>query len=333
MSQLRRDPITGRWIIVDISDPKGPSSFELKPQEKKGGVCPFCTGNEKMTPPESEAIRKAKTKPDTPGWSVRVVPNKFPALTIEGSLEKRGVGLYDMISGVGAHEVIIEHPDHNKDLADLTKNEIRDVIFKYRSRSLELEKDDRFKYILIFKNHGAGAGASLEHTHTQLVALPIVPKRVLEELKGASNYFGYRERCVFCDMIAQELQDKIRVISQNEHFVAFCPFVPRFPFETWILPKAHNQHFRSIDDKKAVSMAAILKDTLTRLKKVLKDPAYNFIIHTAPVRDGINEEFHWHLEIMPKLTNVAGFEWGSGFYMNPTSPELAAEYLRKGKGE
>ncbi len=331
MSQLRRDPITGRWIIVNISNPKKPEEFDLRPEVKKGGVCPFCAGNEKMTPPELEAVRNRRTKPNTPGWSVRVVPNKFPALRIEGDLDKRGIGVYDMSNGVGAHEVIIETPDHQRDMADLSQHEIRNIIFKYRSRSMDLEKDSRFKYMLIFKNHGESAGASLEHTHTQIVALPIVPKRVREELKGARNYFGYRERCVFCDMIAQELQDKTRLVSENEHFVAFCPFVPRFAFETWIVPKTHNQNFKSIDDGRVDDMAAILKDTLMRLKKALKNPPYNFIIHTAPVRDGLSEDYHWHLEIMPKLTQVAGFEWGSGFYINPTSPELAAKYLKEAR--
>lgn len=328
MSQFRRDPITGRWIIVNISDPQRPREFDLGPQVKKGGICPFCEGNEKMTPPEVDAVRSAKSKPDTKGWSVRVVPNKFPALTIEGELDKRGIGLYDMCNGVGEHEVIIETPDHERDMADLSQGELRNVIFKYRSRSLDLEKDRRIKYILIFKNHGASAGASLEHTHTQVIGLPIVPKRVIEELKGSSNYFGYRERCVFCDIIANERQEKLRIVSENDDFLAFCPFVPRFAFETWIVPKAHSPDFKSIDDKKINSMAGILKDTLMKIKKVLKDPPYNFIIHTAPVRDGLNEEFHWHLELMPKLTNVAGFEWGSGFYINPTSPELAAKCLR-----
>lgn len=330
MSQFRRDPITGRWIIVDISEPKAPEAFGLKPQVKTGGLCPFCPGNEKMTPPEIEAIRYGNTTPNAPGWSVRVVSNKFPALRIEGNLDRHGIGIYDMSDGVGAHEVIIESPDHNRDLADLSQGEIRNVIFKYRSRSLDLEKDPRFKYILIFKNHGAQAGASLEHSHTQLVALPIVPKRVAEELKGAEDYFNYKERCVFCDMITQEIQDKVRVVSENANFIAFCPFVPRFAFETWILPKIHDQHFKSIDDRRVEDFAAILKDTLARIKKVLKDPPYNFIIHAAPIRDGRNEEFHWHLEIMPTLTKVAGFEWGSGFYINPTSPEIAAKYLKEG---
>ncbi|MFC1509292.1 galactose-1-phosphate uridylyltransferase [Candidatus Omnitrophota bacterium] len=328
MSQLRRDPITGRWIIVNISDPQAPGDFELNPQVKKGGVCPFCTGNEKMTPPEVDAVRKDKSKPDTPGWSVRVVPNKFPALKIQGGLDKRGIGLYDMCNGVGEHEVIVETTEHNRDMADLSQRELKDVISEYRLRSLDMEKDERIKYVLIFKNHGEPAGASLEHTHTQVVGLPIIPKRVKEELKGSSNYFDYRERCVFCDMIAQEQQDKLRIVSENKDFIAFCPFVPRFAFETWIVPKTHDQNFKSINDKRMSSMASILKDTLTKIKKVLKDPPYNFIIHTAPVRNGSNEEFHWHLELMPKLTNVAGFEWGSGFYINPTSPEFAAKCLR-----
>ncbi|MBU1006706.1 MAG: galactose-1-phosphate uridylyltransferase [Candidatus Omnitrophica bacterium] len=331
MSQLRRDPVTGRWIIVNISNSKTPEQYDLKPQVKKGGTCPFCPGSEKMTPPEIEAVRNKNTKPNTPGWSVRVVSNKFPALTIEGELDNHGIGIYDMSNGIGAHEVIVETTDHYKDLADLSIDEIKDVISKYRSRMSDLEKDPRFKYMLIFKNHGAPAGASLEHTHTQMVALPIVPKRVSEELKGASNYFGYRERCVFCDMIEQETHDKLRVVSENKDFISFCPFVPRFAFETWILPKRHDQNFHSISDEEIKEMAEVLKDTLVRLKKLLKDPPYNFIIHTAPVSDGANDHYHWHLEIMPKLTNVAGFEWGSGFYINQTSPESAAKYLKEVK--
>ncbi len=331
MSQYRRDPITGRWIIVDISEPKNHQQFELAPLTKKGGTCPFCEGNEKMTPPEVEAVRDEKSQPNSPGWSVRVVSNKFPALRIEGNLDKRGIGLYDMSNGVGAHEVIIETTEHYKDLADLSPHQIRNVIFKYRSRSLDLERDVRFQYILLFKNHGEKAGASLEHTHTQLVALPIVPKRVREELKGAREYYNYRDRCVFCDMINQEKEDKVRIIQENNHFISFAPFVSRFPFEVWILPKIHNPHFKSIDDNSADDLAVILKDALARIKTLLKDPAYNFIIHTSPIRNGMNEEFHWHLEIMPKLTTVAGFEWGSGFYINPTSPEEAAKCLKEVK--
>jgi len=331
MPELRKDPIIGRWVIISTERAKRPKDFKISHTDKKEGLCPFCTGNEKMTPPELEAVRDSNTKPDTPGWSVRVVPNKFPAFEMKGNLDKRSIGLYDVCDGVGAHEVIIETPDHDKDLADLTESYIKDVIFKYRTRSLYLEKDPRVKYILIFKNHGEAAGASLEHTHSQLITLPIIPKRVNEELKGASDYFSEKKKCVFCDMIQQESQDRVRIISQSKNFIAFCPFASRFAFETWIMPKTHNHDFNSIDDKKVGGLASILKDSLIRLKKVLNDPAYNFIIHTAPVRDGVNKEFHWHIEIMPKLTNVAGFEWGSGFYINPTSPEVAAKHLREVK--
>jgi len=331
MPELRKDPITGRWVIISIERASRPKDFKISHTDKKEGPCPFCPGSEKMTPPELEAVRGLNTKPDTPGWSVRVIPNKFPAFEMKGNLDKRNIGLYDVCDGVGAHEVIIETPDHNKDLADLTKSEIKDVIFKYRARSIDLAKDARVKYILIFKNHGESAGASLEHTHSQLITLPIIPKRVNEELKGASDYFSEKKKCVFCDMILQESKDKLRIISQNEDFIAFCPFASRFAFETWIMPKNHNHDFKSIDDKKIVGLASILKDSLIKLKKVLNDPAYNFIIHTAPVKNGVSEGYHWHIEIMPKLTNVAGFEWGSGFYINPTSPEIAAKHLREVK--
>ncbi len=329
MPELRKDPIMGRWVIISTERAKRPKDFKVSHIDKKEGDCPFCTGNEKMTPPELEAVRDSSSKPDTPGWSVRVVPNKFPAFEMKGNLDKRNIGLYDVCDGVGAHEVVIETPDHNKDLADLTENEIKNVIFKYRTRSVYLAEDSRVKYILIFKNHGESAGASLEHTHSQLITLPIIPKRVNEEIEGASDYFSEKERCVFCDMIHQESSDKVRIISENEDFIAFCPFASRFAFETCIMPKKHNYDFKSINDKSVEALASIFKDSLIRLKKALNDPAYNFIIHTAPVRDGVNKEYHWHIEIMPKLTNVAGFEWGSGFYINPTSPEVAAKHLKE----
>ncbi len=329
MAELRRDPVTGRWIIVNTENPKLPKDFEIEQHIKKGGTCPFCIGNEHLTPPEIEAIRQKGTKPNTPGWVTRVVPNKFPALQIEGDLDRRGIGIYDMSNGVGAHEVIIENPDHDKTIADLADEEVQNVIWTCRNRSVDLKGDARFKYILIFKNYGEPAGASLEHSHSQLIALPIVPKRVLEELKGSSQYFEYKERCVFCDMIAQELQDIDRIIAENKSFLAFSPFVSRFPYEVWIIQKEHEPDFTSIDKERVLDLARILREVLLRIKKTLHDPSYNFILHTAPIRDGIREDYHWHIEIMPMLTRVAGFEWGSGFYINPTPPEIAAKFLRE----
>jgi UDPglucose--hexose-1-phosphate uridylyltransferase len=332
MSELRRDPIVGRWVIVDTDHPNKPEDFIYEPNIIKGGLCPFCYGNEGLTPPEIEAIREFNTPANTPGWQVRVVPNKFPALQIEGDLDKRGLGIYDMSNGVGTHEILIESPYHNKDIVDLLNTEIEKFISMYCRRALDLVKDKRFKYIMIFKNYGASAGASLEHSHTQIIALPMVPKNPMEEIKGAFNYFDYRERCIFCDMIRQESQEKERVILENKYFIAFCPYVSRFPFEIWIIPKKHNGLFCHLAPEELPSLAIILQDCIRRVKKIFPDVSYNYIIHSSPVNgDGGIEYYHWHIEFMPKLTRTAGFEWGSGFYITPITPELAANYLREEK--
>jgi len=329
MSELRRDPVGGRWVIVDTDHPTLAQDFEYEPQVYRGAVCPFCYGNESMTPPEIEVIREPGTAPNTPGWQVRVVSNKFPALGIEGDLDRRGIGIYDMSNGIGAHEVLVETPYHQKDICDLTNQEIESFLSMYCRRSNDLSKDKRFKYIMIFKNFGAAAGASLEHPHTQLIALPMVPKSVMEEIKGAHSYFEYRERCIFCDIIRQEKQEKERIILENNHFLSFCPFVSRFPFEIWIMPKMHSGHFCHMQPDEVPALAAILKETIAKLKAVFPGLSYNFTIHTSPINgDGNTEGYHWHLELMPKLTRVAGFEWGTGFYVVPTPPELAAKQLR-----
>jgi UDPglucose--hexose-1-phosphate uridylyltransferase len=264
---------------------------------------------------------------------VRVVPNKFPALQIGGDIDRRGIGIYDMSNGVGAHEVLIETPYHQKDISDLLNQEIENFLSMYCRRAIDLIKDRRFKYIMIFKNFGAAAGASLEHPHTQMVALPMVPKNVMEEIKGAHDYFEYRERCIFCDIIRQETQEKERIILENKYFLSFCPFVSRFPFEIWIVPKKHNGYFCHLPAEEIPSLASILKDTIAKLKKLFPNLSYNFIVHSSPINgDGRTEGYHWHIEFMPKLTRVAGFEWGSGFYIVPTPPELAAKYLREIQG-
>jgi UDPglucose--hexose-1-phosphate uridylyltransferase len=284
-----------------------------------------------MTPPEIEAYREDKSLPNTPGWLIRVIPNKFPALQIEGDLDKRGVGVFDMSGGIGAHEVIIETPEHNKTTAELTDVELQRVIWTYQNRGLDLHKDMRIKYSMIFKNQGDPAGASLEHPHSQLIALPMIPKNVHEELVGAKSYYEYKERCIFCDMIRQEIQEKERLIAENKRFLNFSPFVSRFPFEMWIIPKQHRSDFCTIQKEEISDLTKILKDALMRIKILLSDPSYNFIIHTSPFEDGDRADYHWHIEIMPRLMRVAGFEWGTGFYVNPTPPEIAAKYLKEVK--
>ena len=278
MPQLRKNPITREWVIVATERGKRPHDFVTEPQAQPTGKpanCPFCTGNEALTPPEVLAFRQPGTLPNTPGWWVRAVPNKFPALAIEGQLNKSGIGMYDQMNGVGAHEVIIETPEHNTTLGQMPLKQVLDVLWAYRSRYLDLRKDPRLKYILLFRNHGRVAGASLEHPHSQLIATPMVPKAAMEELEGAIRYEQYRDRCIYCDILREELSSGDRIVIENDDFVAFEPFASQYPFETWILPKAHASSFAYIPEPQQRSFAQTLKEALLRIQLCLGDPPYN----------------------------------------------------------
>lgn len=330
MSEFRRDPIIGQWVIVHTHDSWSSEKYEKDPHYIRQAVnCQFCPGKEHFTPPEIDAIRENGSTPNQPGWKVRVISNKFPALRVEGEIDRRHVGIYDVSNGVGAHEVVIETPDHHKGLADLEEGDVADVLKKYQSRMVDLARDRRFKYIIIFKNYGESAGTSVEHPHSQIIALPMVPEYVLKELSGARRYYEEHKRCLFCDIIEQEYRDKERIIAQNEEFIVFAPFAPRYPFECWILPKKHSSQFASIAEHERLSLAQLLKDCLARIKLCLSDPSYNFYLHVSPVNYEGEESYHWHLEIVPRLTQFSGFEWGSGYYVVRTSPEDAAQYLRE----
>lgn len=329
MSELRRDPIIGRWVIISTERGKRPTDFPKESSNGSGGPCPFDPGNEGLTPSEILAYGEPGRHKNGPGWWLRVIPNKFPALGIEGQINRQGEGMYDKMNGIGAHEVIVETPDHTKSLADLSNKQVEDVLWAYRDRVMDLKRDIRFEYALIFKNSGRAAGATLAHAHSQLIATPVVPKRVREEVNGSKSYYDYKERCVFCDIIKQEISLDIRVVAENDDFVAICPFASRFPFEVWVLPKVHDSDFEDIQKHCSVNLASMLKGVLGKLKNVLEDPPYNFVIHNAPLKENKLPHYHWHIEIIPKLTSVAGFEWGSGFYINPTPPEEAAKFLRE----
>lgn len=328
MPELRKDPIVGRWVIISTDRAKRPVSPKQEAAPSAGGFCPFCEGNEDKTPHEILAYRDRNSKPNERGWRVRVVPNKFPALQVEGDLQKRGDGIYDRMNGIGAHEVIIDCPFHETTLAHLSEDNIRDVLWVYRDRLVDLKKDHRLVFGMLFKNVGAAAGASVEHSHSQLIVTPIVPINVWEEMTGASEFFNYRGRCIYCDMIHQELDDEARIVLDTPNFVSFAPYASRFPFETWILPKNHNSHFENIHKIEVDELGTVLKTILLKLETALDKPAYNYIIHTAPFDTQALPHYHWHLEVIPRLTRVAGFEWGTGFYINPVPPEQAAEYLR-----
>jgi len=333
MPELRKDPITQEWVIIATERARRPSDFThltiAEPDKPEySPTCPFCPGKELMTPPEILAYR-AGANANIGDWWVRVVPNKFPALAIEGDLNKRGFGMYDMMNGVGAHEVIIETPKHNLDPAMMTNEQMAEVLWAYRERYLDLRKDPRFKYILIFRNHGKVAGASLEHPHSQLIATPMIPIDVQNEMQGGDTYFKFHDRCIWCDMVHQELGQATRVVSETDHFLAFEPFASKYPFETWLLPKAHQASFPAMTRERVEEFAVLVRETLGRISRCLNSPPYNYAIHTAPCTGEDSEVFHWHMVIMPRLTIAAGFEMGTGIFINVTSPEDAARYLRE----
>ncbi|HEX5110094.1 MAG TPA: galactose-1-phosphate uridylyltransferase [Vicinamibacterales bacterium] len=332
MSELRKDPVTGRWVIISTERRKRPNDFRLESVHvAPDPTCPFCEGHEHMTPRELLSHRRNGGSPNGPGWDLRVVPNQFPVLRVEGGLDRQGEGLFDKMNGIGAHEVIIETPRHEDTLATMTDAAIEQVLWAFQERLRDLKQDHRFRYIIIFKNHGAAAGASLDHSHSQLIALPIVPREVRDEVDGARAHFASKERCVFCDIIRQELADGRRVIADSPEMVAVAPYAPRFPFETWILPRRHQPRFEDGQRHEYAALARMLGDILRRMNRMLMSPPYNLLIHSAPMSEPA-DYYHWHVEIIPKLTKVAGFEWATGFYLNPTAPEEAAQVLRDARG-
>jgi UDPglucose--hexose-1-phosphate uridylyltransferase len=343
MSELRHEPISKRWVIIATERSRRPTDFSLAPTEMPSADnCPFCMGNESKTPPEISALRNG-TAPNTPGWTVRVIPNKYPALMIEGEPGRKGVGLYDKMRGIGAHEVIIESPDHTLNLCDMPVSQIEQILLVYQERLKDLMRDPRFKYCLIFKNHGAVAGASLAHPHTQLIATPVTPREVAIELENSKGHHQVKERCLICDLIQQEIETGERIVSIGESYVSYAPFASRFPFEIFFAPRMHSHSFAEVSHHEMAGIARGLKDTLLRLKTILRDPPYNFVLHTSPNQhtspkrsnywDTLPFDYHWHIEILPRLTRVAGFEWGTGFYINPTAPEEAAMFLREAEIE
>ncbi|PIE69775.1 MAG: galactose-1-phosphate uridylyltransferase [Deltaproteobacteria bacterium] len=329
MPELRKDPILGRWVIIARERSRRPTDFIVEDVSVKGGFCPLCAGNEKTTPNEVLAYGRAGTPANAPGWQFRVVPNKYPALVIEGDLDKQGEGLYDRMNGIGAHEVIVESPVHGDRFSDLPGEQMFLTFRGFQERLRDLAKDPRFRYVLVFKNHGRAAGASLEHSHSQLVALPVLPRMVSAELAGSLSYFNYKDRCIFCDIIRQEIQQDIRLICANDGFVTVAPFAPRSPFEMWILPRRHDSAYENQDEHSLHLLTAIFSESLRRLDACIPNVPYNFVLHTRPLNSEPLEHYHWHFEIVPKLTSIAGFEWGSGFYINPVPPEDTCRYLRE----
>jgi UDPglucose--hexose-1-phosphate uridylyltransferase len=331
--ELRKNLVTREWVIIAKGRGKRPSDFKGQ-AEQSGPVpehdasCPFCPGNEAMTPPEVFAMRDGSPR-DPSSWRVRVVPNKFAALRLDTSDRPREMGILTARDGFGAHEIIIETPRHDLDLWEMEGEEIESVIEAYRQRLLAYEARETLRHVLIFRNHGIRAGTSLAHPHSQLIAAPVMPRQLQLELRGAADYWEYLGRCAFCALIDAESRGDERTVLQTDHFIVVTAFAGRYPFETWVLPKRHAIRFADMSEAEAHDFALVLKETLGRFASCLDRPSYNYAIHTAPAAEHNIHAYHWHMEIFPRITTLGGFELGSDFYINIIAPEDAARYLRE----
>ncbi len=328
MPELRKDSIVNRWVIIAPQRAERPHDLVETSAPSHGGECPFCAGNEHHTPHEILALRSPGAAPDGLGWHVRVVPNKYPAVTGDSTLCVDAASGQAM-PGIGAHEVVIESPHHTISTTDLTRAALADVLGVYRDRLAALGQDPRFASGMVFKNVGAAAGASLEHAHSQIVALPLVPTDLAAELAAAQAFYREHQQCIFCRLLADELAHGGRIVWQTSEFVAFCPYAPRTPLETWIMPTAHASQYESLTTLQRDQLADVMQEVLARIETLLRRPAYNYYIHTAPFDTQAHPHYHWHIEIIPRVTRTAGFEWGTGCYINPVEPEAAARSMRQ----
>ena len=327
MPELRQDPVSGHWVILAKKRAQRPHDFVAAPRRLKSGPCPFCEGHEHQTPGELLAYRTPGSQADAPGWRVRVVPNKFPAVESTACIEA-SIANAAALAGIGAHEVIVESPQHKVSLTELAETAAAEVFACYRERLLATRLDERLKCAVLFKNVGADAGASIEHVHSQLVTLPLVPRVLLDELSGARTYFDQVGRCIFCAML-DEAAAQQRLVLADDHFMAVCPIAPRFAYETWILPRVHRAQFEACSAAEVQQAGLFVRRTLEKIEAVLDQQAYNYIIHTAPFDMPRAAHYHWHIEILPRVTSIAGFECGSGMYINAVAPEEAAAVLRE----
>ncbi len=328
-TEIRRDPITGRSVVIDRAPFKRKSDFDLEPPrlEDPPAACPFCEGREADAGPEILAWREGGPA-NVPGWSVRVVANRNPILHIEGGMEIRAEGLFETRDGLGANEVIIETPLHDQPLHVLDADHLWRVLWAWRTRLQDLKRDARFVSVAIFKNHGRAAGARLDHSHSQLVAFPIVPTALAEKVGCGSSHYQKTGRCIFCDVAAAEVADGRRLISAQNSILAFAPFASRVPFETWLMPRDHAPRFEDTADSALQAVAAAIRSVLSRIDWALERPAYNLVLHTGPLTGEADKVFHWHLEIIPRVTRYGGLEWAGGMHRNPVAPEDAAAMLR-----
>lgn len=333
MSELRQDKTTREWVIIAKERGKRPHDFinqqaKACPPSTYISSCPFCPGQEAETPGETLVYRN-ETDPEKKKWKVRVFPNKFPALSPGGDTARAYEDSFFMkMGGLGVHEVIVETPIHNKIMALMDVEEVTDIWRAYWERYNALKELSDIKLIIIFKNQGASAGTSLEHPHTQLVATPVWPSQVRRQFEVAMDYYDETGRCLYTDLMHSELKAERRIIMQTDKFVVFHPFASTVPFETWIMPREHHASFGAVSRSDLGNLAAVVNEVMRKIYRGLNNPDFNYLIVTAPVGDENKDYFLWHIRILPRLTQSAGFELGSGIYINPAVPEETAEFMR-----
>ena len=319
--ELRKDPIVERWVIISTERLGRPQELSCAPPIRLL-VCPFCAGNERLTPEAVIAV------PAGDGWQIRIVPNTFPALQGDEMVILSPSGLFDIMAAVGVHEVVVECREHETNLAHCSAEHIADLCRALAERVRLLGADRPDLYPLIFKNHGASAGASLEHAHSQFMGLPMTPILVQQELDAARAYDGAEGHCIFCDLVERERSLGERLVLETPRFVVLAPFASRFPCELWIVPRTHRSHFERATDSEVAEFGHVYHRVLRLLDAGLDDPPYNSVVHTAPLDQPDVRYYHWHMEVLPRLTGIAGFECGTGMNINPVPPEQAAAYLR-----
>ena len=329
MSELRLNLVTKEWVIISIEKARKPENFrqmrnkKILPEYLES--CPFCHGNEHMTPDEIIRI------PDDSSWLVRVIPNKFAVLSPEGQKIRKNEGLKYQLAGVGRHEVIIESPLHNMPTALLPLSDIAGIIRTYKDRFIAVYNNPLIEHVIIFKNQGECSGTSIVHPHSQLIGTPITPFQVRERIFDARRYFDNTGECLICASLRDELADGRRIILNTEHFVTFIPYAALSPFHTWIFPKRHSASFGDIHDEEIIDLAYNLKTILSKFYYGLENPDFNYVIRSESIKECDSEYFHWYLSIVLRISQASGLELGSGMYTNPSIPEEVAGFLRKVK--
>jgi UDPglucose--hexose-1-phosphate uridylyltransferase len=329
MPELRQNFFTKEWVIIATERAKRPEDLAthrvVEPVPSFVETCPFCPGNESKTPPE---VLRTPAAPGEP-WAVRVIPNKFAALSSEVQPTRSLQHLRRRIDGFGFHEVIIDSPDHARYMGLLSDAHVASILSVYKERYNALSQDRRVNHITIFKNHGTDAGASLQHPHSQLIATPVIPSQVRHRLQEARRHYDDAGECMFCHMVEREVEDQTRIVLKGEHFVAMEVFASATPFATHIFPLRHMASFGEITDLEIIDLSRVLRTLLSKVYVGLENPDLNFTVRSGPTEYSGARHFHWYVSVIPRLTRVAGFELGSGMFINTVLPEAAAEFLRK----